>query len=55
MFRKQNCALFFVKANDTVELSLSQSRRVTTKVDPTTFDDFVVDDMIIFIRDIMRL
>ena len=45
VFRKQNCSLFFVKANDTVELSLSKSRRVTNKVDPTTLDEFVVDNM----------
>ena len=45
VFRKQNCSLFFVKANDTVDLSLSKPRSVTTKVNPTTLDDFVVDDM----------
>ena len=47
MFRKQSYSLSFVKANDTVEVSLSKSRRVTTTVDPTTLDDFVVDDMMI--------
>ena len=45
VFRRQNCSLFFVKANGTVYLSLSKSRTVATKVDPITLDDSVVDDM----------
>ena len=49
MFRKQNYSSFFVNANDTKESSLSKSLSVTMKVDPTTLDEFVVDDMMMLL------
>ena len=48
-FRKQIYWLSFVKANETVDLSWSKSQRMTMKVEPTTLDDFVMDDMMMFL------